>query len=59
MEKEEEVDRKRSGKTMLKSGQESTLPVQLGQLKKKQGGKGLLPSHQFCPTFQNYGIEIE
>ena len=34
---EEEV-----GKTISKSGQEWTLPVQLGQLKTGQDGKGLL-----------------
>ena len=33
MEKEEEGDRMRSGKTISKSGQEWTLPAQLGRLK--------------------------
>ena len=32
-EKEEEADRRRGGKTISKSGQEWTLPAQLGQLK--------------------------
>ena len=34
--KEEEVDRIRGGKRILKSGQEWTLPAQLGQLKTKE-----------------------
>ena len=42
MEKEEEVDRRRGGKTISKSGQGSTSPVQLGQLTTGQDGKGLL-----------------
>ena len=40
-----------------KSGQELTLPAQLGQLKTGQDGKGLLRIHLWCPTFQGYGIE--
>ena len=42
MEKKE-ADRRRGGKTISKSGQEWTLPAQLGQLKTGQDGKGLLP----------------
>ena len=34
---------------MLKNGQERTLPVQLGQLKTGQGGKGLLQIHLWGP----------
>ena len=41
---EEEV-----GKTISKSGQEWTLPAQLGQLKTGQDGKGLLQIHLWCP----------
>ena len=48
-EKEEEVDRRKDGKTIRKdgktiskSGQEWTTPFQQGQLKTRQGGKGLL-----------------
>ena len=37
-----EADRRRDGKTISKSGQEWTLPAQLGQLKTGQDGKGLL-----------------
>ena len=43
------TDRRRGGKTILKSGQEWTLPVQLGQLKTGQGGKGSLLIHLCCP----------
>ena len=42
-------DRRRGGKTVLKNGQEWTLPAQLGQLKTGQGGKRLLRSHLWCP----------
>ena len=35
--------------TILKSGQQWTLPAQLGQLKTEKGGKGLLLSHLWCP----------
>ena len=58
--KEEEVDRKRGVKTILKSGQEWSLPAQLGQLKTGQGGKGLLWNHLWCPdmTLQGCGIEL-
>ena len=37
-----EADRRRGGKTISKSGQEWTLPAQLGQLKTGQDVKGLL-----------------
>ena len=48
-EKEKEADRRRGGKTISKSGQEWTLPAQLGQLKTGQDGKGLLQIHLWCP----------
>ena len=48
-EKEKVADRRRGGKTMSKSGQEWTLPAQLGQLKTGQDGKGLLRIHLWCP----------
>ena len=35
-------DRRKDWKTISKSGQELTLPAQLGQLKTGQDGKGLL-----------------
>ena len=41
---EEEV-----GRQYQKSGQEWTLPAQLGRLKTGQGGKGLLRTHLWCP----------
>ena len=47
--KEQKEDRRRGGKTILKNGQEWTLPAQLGQLKTEQGGKGLLQIHLWCP----------
>ena len=47
--KKKEVDRRRGGKTISKSGQEWTLPAQLGQLKTGQDGKGLLRIHLWCP----------
>ena len=37
------------GKTLSKSGQEWTLPTQLGQLKTGKDGKGLLRIHLWCP----------
>ena len=43
--KKEEVDRRRGEKTLLKSGEEWTLPAQLGQLKTGKVGKGLLQNH--------------
>ena len=43
--KKKEVDRRRGGKTISKTGQEWTLPAQLGQLKTGQDGKGLLRIH--------------
>ena len=42
---EKDLDRRRGGKTILKSGQEWTSSAQLGQLKTEQDGKGLLGSH--------------
>ena len=39
---EETVDRRKGGKTILRSGQGWTLLAQLGQLRAGQGGKGLL-----------------
>ena len=39
--KKKEADKRRGGKTISKSGQEWTLPAQLGQLKTGQDGKGL------------------
>ena len=48
-EKEKEADRRRGGKTISKSGQEWTLPAQIGQLKIGQDGKGLLLTHLWCP----------
>ena len=47
--KEKEADRRRGGKTKSNSGQEWTLPAQLGQLKTGQDGKGLLRIHLWCP----------
>ena len=47
--KKKEADRRRGGKTISKSGQEWTLPAQLGQLKTGQDGKGLLGIHLWCP----------
>ena len=35
--------------TISRSGQEWTLPAQLGQLKTGQDGKGLLQIHLWCP----------
>ena len=46
--KRKEADRRRGGKTILKSGQEWTLPAQLEQLKTGQDGKGLLRIHLWC-----------
>ena len=48
--KKKEADRRRGGKTISKSGQEWTLPAQLGQLKTGQDGKGLLQIHLWCPN---------
>ena len=45
----EEVDRRRDGKTIIKSGQEWTFPAQLGHLKTGQDGKELLRGHHWCP----------
>ena len=48
MEKQEGVNRRRGGKTILKSGQGWTLSAQVGRLKSRHGGKGLLGSHLWC-----------
>ena len=37
--------RTKGGRPILKSGQEWSLPAQLGQLKIEQGGTGLLQIH--------------
>ena len=50
MEKEEEKDRRMSGKTILKNGQGWILPAQLGRLKTGQYGKGFLRGHLWCPN---------
>ena len=47
--KKKEAGRRRGGKTISKSGQEWTLPAQLGQLKTGQDRKGLLRIHLWCP----------
>ena len=43
--RKQKTDRRRGGKTLSKSGQEWTLPAQLGQLKTEQDGKGSLRIH--------------
>ena len=48
--KEKEVDKRRDGRTISKSGQEWTLPAQLGRLKTGQAGNRLLLSHLWCPN---------
>ena len=48
--KKKEADRRSGEKTISKSGQEWTLPAQLGQLKTGQDGKGLLRIHVWCPN---------
>ena len=51
-------DRRGGGKTILKSELASTLPAQIGQLKRRQGGKRLLRSHHLlCADDQGIGIE--
>ena len=40
---------KEVGRQCQRSGQEWTLPAQLGQLKTGQDGKGLLQIHLWCP----------
>ena len=47
--KKKKAARRRDGKTVSKSGQEWTLPAQLGQLKIGQDGKGLLGIHLWRP----------
>ena len=59
MEKEEELDRRRGGKTMLKSGQGLTLTAQLEQLKTGQDEKGFCEViHGVPSTWQGYGIDL-
>ena len=54
----EEVVRRRGGKKILKSGQEWTLPAQLGQLKTGKCGRDCCKVICDAPkTFQGYGIE--
>ena len=56
--KEEEVDRRRGGKTILKSGQEWTFPAQQGRLKTGQVERDCCKFINGAPTtFQGYGIE--
>ena len=43
-EDEERIDRRRRGKAIFKNGQKLTMPAQLGQLKTRRVGKGLLQS---------------
>ena len=50
---EEEVGRQ------YQSGQEWTLPAQLGQLKTGQDGKGLLRIHLWCPDLLRLWDRIE
>ena len=45
--KKKAEDIRRGGKTISKSGQEWTLPAELGQL--KTGQEGLLGIHLWCP----------
>ena len=47
--RKKEADRRRDGKTISKSGQEWTLPAQLGQLRTGQDEKGLSRIHLWCP----------
>ena len=54
MEKEEEVERRRGGKTIFKSGQEWTLPPQLGQLKTGQDREVICGAPM---TLQGYEID--
>ena len=42
------MDRRRGGKTILKSGQEWTLAAELEQLKPGQDGKRVLLNHLSC-----------
>ena len=59
MKREEEVDRRRGGSTILKSGQELTLPAQVGQLKTEQGEKGLLRRYMWYPHYARLWDRIE
>ena len=58
MEKEEEVDRRRGGKTTSKSEQDWNLSAHLGQLETEQNRKGLCKVICGAPmTMQAYGID--
>ena len=55
--KEGEVDRRRSGKTMIKSTQGYALPADLGQLKQDRLQRGCFEVIRGTPTtLQGYGI---
>ena len=57
-EREEEVDRERGRKTIIKSEQEWTLPAQLGQLNTGHGERDCCKAICGTPmTFQSYGIK--
>ena len=57
-EKREEVDRRRGGKTVSKSGQEWTLPAELGQLKQNKMERSCCEVICGAPTImQGYGID--
>ena len=49
-ERNRKIDRRKRGKIISKSGQDWTLPAQLGNLKTGQDGKGLLRVHLWCPN---------
>ena len=56
---EEEVDRRRGRKAILKIGQGWTLPAQLRALKTGQDEKGLFRSYLRCPNdHKDYGIDL-
>ena len=58
MQKEGEVDRRRGGKTISKSGQGWTLTAELGQLRTGQDGRGCCEFIYGAPTtLQGYGID--
>ena len=55
MKEKRRADRRRDGKTILKSGQEWALPAQLGQLKTGQDGEGLIQIYlRFPDDLQSY-----
>ena len=47
--KKKEADRRRGGKTISKSGQEWTVPAQLGQLKNRTKWKGVVANSSVVP----------